>query len=122
MKKLKKILCVFMTLCCCAVIASALGCSSSLVIVGEPKMRVEYNSYLGYSAEISGVIKNNSFGLYDYVQVEFVVYDENGNNLGTALDNMNNLGAGETWRFNASLFSFPNARPASFKLVEITYW
>lgn len=85
-------------------------------------LSVEYNEYLGYSATIKGVAKNNTRKNYSYVSVEFSVYDSAGNNLGTALANINNLASGDSWNFEASLFSFPSTRPTSFKLVEIIAW
>ena len=91
-------------------------------LVGTPQMYVEYNSYLGYSAEIKGTLKNNTSKSYSYVSVEFVIYDSNNNNLGTALANMNNLQPGDTWNFTATLFSYPETEPTSFKLIDITNW
>lgn len=87
--------------------------------VSDTHMSVSYNEYLGYSATITGVAENTSGKNFSYASVEFSVYDASGNNVGTALANINNLGKGETWRFEATLFSFPSTRPTSFKLVEI---
>lgn len=83
---------------------------------------VDYNEYLGYSAKITGVAKNTSKKNYSYASVEFSVYDSSGNNLGTALANINNLSSGDSWRFEANLFSFPNTRPTHYKLVDINVW
>jgi len=96
--------------------------STSKLDISGTTMSVEYNEYLGYSATIKGIAKNNSKKNYSYASVEFSVYDAAGNNLGTALANINNLASGDTWNFSASLFSFPNTRPTKFKLVEITVW
>ena len=85
-------------------------------------LSVEYNEYLGYSTTIKGLAKNNSKKNYSYASVEFSVYDSAGNNLGTALANINNLASGDSWSFEASLFSFTSTRPTSFKLVEINAW
>ena len=85
-------------------------------------MDVDYTEYLGYSCTIRGTAKNTSNHSYSYASVEFSVYDSAGNNLGTALANVNNLGAGDTWRFEAVLFEFPSSRPASYKLVDIITW
>ncbi len=41
------------------------------------------------------------------------------NKVGTALDNMNNLGAGETWKFKAMSVDTANAG-GTYKLDEIT--
>ncbi|MDE6505374.1 MAG: FxLYD domain-containing protein [Clostridia bacterium] len=93
--------------------------SKPKLTVSDTHMSVTYNEYLGYSATITGVAKNISGQNISYASVEFSVYDASGNNLGTALANINNLGEGDTWRFEATLFSFPSTRPTSFKLVEI---
>lgn len=90
--------------------------------VSGTKMSVDYNEYLGYSAVIKGTAKNPSNKNYSYACVEFSVYDAAGNNLGTAIANINNLSKGDTWNFEAHLLSYPSNRPASFKLVEITVW
>ena len=37
----------------------------------------------------------------DYIQILIPVYDKNGNKLGDAMANCNNLKKGETWRFKA---------------------
>lgn len=90
--------------------------------VSGTSLSVEYSEYLGYSATITGVAKNTSNKNYSYASVEFSVYDANGNNLGTAIANINNLSSGDTWRFAANLFSFPSSRPTSYKLVDIIAW
>lgn len=85
-------------------------------------MTYSYSEYLGYSVKITGTAKNTSNKNYSYASVEFSVYGESGSNLGTALDNINNLAKGDVWKFEATLFSFPKEKPASYKLVEITTW
>ncbi len=90
--------------------------------VSNASLSVEYNEYLGYSAKVTGIVRNNTGKDYSYVQIEYAIYDANGNNLGTALDNINNLAAGDTWNFEANLFSFPSARPVTFKFIEIDGW
>ena len=55
----------------------------------------------GYGYYIEGIVTNNKDKDYSYVQIEFVCYDASGNNLGTAIDNTNNLLGNETWKFKA---------------------
>ncbi|MDO5696200.1 MAG: FxLYD domain-containing protein [Eubacteriales bacterium] len=50
---------------------------------------------------VTGVLVNNTDSKKSYVQVEFPVYDKDGNKLGTALDNVNNLEPGKSWKFKA---------------------
>lgn len=95
--------------------------TSQLEITGTT-ISVEYNEYLGYSATIKGTAKNTTNKNYSYASIEFTVYDADGNNLGTAWTNINNLASGDTWQFEASLLSFPSSRPTSYKLIEITAW
>ena len=64
--------------------------------VEEPKM-VEKD----YSTYIVGTIKNNSGMEKGYIEVTFTLYDADGNNIGTALANTNNLKDGGTWKFEA---------------------
>ena len=87
--------------------------------ISDITMSVEYNEYLGYTAIVKGTAKNIKRD-YSYASVEFVVYDEDGNNMGTALDNINYLLKGDTWQFEAHLFTYSKARPKSCKLVDIT--
>lgn len=61
----------------------------------------QYADEYGFSYYIEGTCTNNSSKDYDYLQVEFICYDAVGNNVGTALDNMNNLLIGQTWKFKA---------------------
>ena len=54
----------------------------------------------GYTGYIIGKIRNNTDKTYSYVQVEIGLYK--GESLvGSTLDNVNNLGPGETWEFKA---------------------
>ena len=90
--------------------------------VSQTTLSVEYNEYLGYSATVKGMAKNVSNRDFSYVSIEFSIYDSSGNNLGTALANINNLSKGDSWQFEAHLFSFPSSMPVSYRLVEITTW
>ena len=53
------------------------------------------------SLYITGTLTNNTNKDKRYVQVLIPVYDINGNKLGNAIANINNLGAGQTWNFKA---------------------
>ncbi len=83
-------------------------------------LEVDYTSLLGYSACVKGVATNTTNKDYSYAMIEFVIYDDAGNNLGTAIASITNLYSGDTWSFEATLFSFPDTRPTSYKLVSIT--
>lgn len=49
----------------------------------------------------NGILKNNTDKDKSYVQIEFPVYDSDGNKLGSAFDNISGLKAGTTWKFSA---------------------
>lgn len=56
----------------------------------------------GYTPKATGILKNNTDKDKSYVQIQFAVKDADGNKLGTALANINDLKAGETWKFEAT--------------------
>ena len=79
----------------------------------------EYNN--SFSHYIEGTVKNNRDKDYSYVQIEFICYDKDGNNLGTAIDNTNNLLGQQTWKFKAmGLFTDSTADHCDFH--EVTGW
>lgn len=51
--------------------------------------------------QVVGVLKNNTDKEKSYIQISFPYKDADGNKLGTALANVNDLGPGETWKFKA---------------------
>ena len=69
---------------------------------------------------IEGTISNNTDKAYDYAQVTFNLYDSEGNQIGTAWTNINNLQAKGTWKFKA--VDFTNEEVAKYELAEITGW
>ena len=72
------------------------------------------------STYIEGEIKNNTNKQYSYVQVSFNLYDSKGNQLGTALANINNLDSNATWKYKA--IGLTTEKVTSYKLVEVTGW
>ncbi len=70
----------------------------------------------GYFAYVTGHIRNNTDRTYSYVQVSINLY--NGDSLvGSTLDNVNNLGPGETWEFSA-LVAEDNV--TSYRIVDVS--
>ena len=84
-------------------------------------MSVEYDEYIGYTAVVTGKAQNLTDNKFVYVQIQFSIYDEMGNNIGSAFANMNQLAAKEIWSFSANLY-YATSRPVSFKLSNITCW
>ena len=78
----------------------------------------EYN--VGYYIE--GIVENQNKKDYSYVQIEFVCYDKDGNNMGGAFANTNNLRGNETWKFKA-MGLFDNVEKIDHcDYVDITGW
>lgn len=69
-----------------------------------------------YSTTIAGSIKNDCGRKFRYVQVTFKLFNVNGDVVGTALANQNDLDPGETWEFKAHGFTKSHV----FRLSEIT--
>ena len=86
--------------------------AGKLEIVGDTVAEADQ-----FALYISGTIKNNTNRKYSYAQVTFGVYDKDGNKVDTALDNINNLGPGETWSFKA-ISTYTGG--GSYKLDKIT--
>ena len=82
----------------------------------EGETQGAYDEY-GMSYSITGSIKNNTDRDASYVQVTFNLYDEEGNQIGTAMDNINDLEAGGTWKFEAVSWE---EGVASYRLAEIS--
>lgn len=77
----------------------------------------EYDSF-GSSIHITGQVKNNSDKVLDYAQITFSLYDANGNVVGTAMDNIVNLGGGEIWSFDA--LGITSGEAESYKMTELS--
>lgn len=54
-----------------------------------------------FAYKIAGTLTNNTDKEQSYIQIEYVLYDADGNQVGTALANTNHLKAGGTWKFEA---------------------
>lgn len=80
-----------------------------------------YSDEYGFSYYIEGTVKNNTSYSYSYVQVQFNVYDESGNLIGSCLDNINNLEENGTWKIKA-LCSGEAKDVKSYKLTGFTSW
>ena len=72
-----------------------------------------------YSCKISGVYTNKADKDLSYVQVSYNLFDADGNQIGTALANTNNLADGGTWKFEA-FGSAAVDEVASYKIGDVT--
>ena len=106
--------------------AAGSGTSSNKGTTGETKVQetftlTEHKGYADtYAYYIEGTIVNNTDKEYSYVQVEFNLYDADGAQIGTSLDNINNLEANGTWKFKAIGAFADEKSVASYKLIDIT--
>ena len=72
-----------------------------------------------YNCKITGIYTNKSGAKQSYVQVSYTLFDADGNQIGTAFANTNNLEDGGTWKFEAS--TLKNADEiASWKFSEVS--
>lgn len=69
------------------------------------------------STEVTGRVRNNSGKSYRYVQVVFNLFNEQDEQVGTAMANTTGLAPGTVWRFRAVGLTPDGAR---FKLDKIT--
>lgn len=94
------------------------GIETELTLVGEPSMTFVYDEeYREYDVYIEGFAKNASEQEANG-SVSFILYDADGNTLGTAYDHVSAIEAGKTWHFRAT--SSVNFEPSSFKLKELS--
>jgi hypothetical protein len=66
---------------------------------------------------IVGRIRNNAAKRYNYAQVTFGVYNAHGEQVGSAVANINGLEPGGTWKFRAPILQGEATR---YKLDKIT--
>jgi hypothetical protein len=74
-----------------------------------------YGGYSGYR-NIVGTVKNNTDHELDYVEVDFSLYDEAGNQVGDAMTNLTHMDAHGTWEFKAPVTE-DHARTFKLKAV-----
>lgn len=128
MKKFKNTL--FLLLCGAAFIALGVGSTSETSTEkssnGSGKEKFSYTIDTQYADTfayyIEGVMTNNTNKDYSYVEIDFICYDAEGNNLGTALDNTNNLLGGQTWKYKAMFFGSNEELVDHCDYHETTAW
>lgn len=70
---------------------------------------------------IKGDLTNNTDSNFEYVSVEYVLYDKDGKQIDTAVDYTNGLKAGGTWSFEAAILEDAD-KVDSYELYDVTYW
>lgn len=81
-----------------------------LQIVNHKMTQGSYGTY-----EVTGQAKNIGNTNLGYASIDVKFYDSQGNLLNSGLDNINNLGPGETWNFKALYTG--EGKPASYKIA-----
>jgi len=66
---------------------------------------------------VTGTIRNNTDGSFFHAQVEINLLDEDGGVVASTVANTSNLGAGETWNFEAPILSEDAVR---FRIEKLT--
>jgi hypothetical protein len=108
---------------CCAVLVDN-GITMQTIVEGEPdveKFNIQnvkaYSNY-GMMTVTGALVADRD---YSYLQIEIPCYDSEGNKVGTALANINNVNKGETWKFEAIDLS-GSATKYSINKAEVTGW
>ena len=73
-----------------------------------------------YSWKISSILTNNTDSEKSYIQVNYILYDKDGNQIGTALANTNNLKDGGSWKFEASSFGVEPNQVDHYELGDVS--
>lgn len=74
-----------------------------------------------YMPVITGTLTNNGTTDKSYVGITYNLYDADGNQIGNAYANTNNLKAGSTWKFQATC-TVDASKIAKFERAEVTGW
>lgn len=123
MKKIMTTFCAVLLVLC--VSFAFVGCidtkdeTDARLSVSSENISIDYNSYLGYSVKVTGFITNTTGNDLMYISVEYKIYDSSNAVVGKALANANSIGAGETWKFEASSLGWFDERPATVKFSKI---
>lgn len=86
-----------------------------LELIDTPKAATNEYGYM----EITGRVKNTSSKTYAYAQITFIVANDAGEQVGSAMANVNSLEAGATWKFRAVSLASGGSK---FKLGKISGW
>ena len=78
------------------------------------EINIEKDSFSSY---VTGVLKNNTDKEKSYVQITIPAYDANGNKVGDALANVNDLKPNSTWKFKAMYIG--SEKNVTFKTEEL---
>lgn len=69
---------------------------------------------------VVGEVQNNSPHTLRYAEIDFILYDSSGDQIGTAMANITDLEAGGTWKFDA--IELASGYVSSYKLKDLSGW
>lgn len=115
-------ICILLTMAGCSDIVSDLESLKNDEDKFSHEITASYSGDYGIGYYIEGTVKNETDNDYSYVQIEFICYDNDGNNVGTALDNTNNLLGGQTWKFKAIFLGTSGNAINHCDYHEMTSW
>lgn len=81
---------------------------------------IEYGEYGTLS--IVGTAKNTAGEDLTYCQISAKFYDSDNAVIGTSLANINNLGDGESWKFEIMYFDMDTENVEDYKISDISCW
>lgn len=74
---------------------------SVLQFISDPEYEIVRDGGFTY---VTGKVRNMGDKPIGYVQIKFIVYDKEGNQIGTAADTITNFQPGASWKFKAYIF------------------
>lgn len=94
--------------------------SSAPPAATKPAIELVGETYADQStpaAFIAGKVRNNTTQTISYAQIQFALYDDRGNRVGTAMSNINNLEPRSQWKFRAVCLE----RFSEYRLIDLTW-
>ena len=85
----------------------------------------EITSYYDTDKEsfyVEGIFNNNTENSYYDINLDFVIYDIDGNVLGNAYAYLERINENESWKFKARYDDVDATDAVSYKLVDVSYY
>lgn len=97
------------------------------ILLNKGKFTVssELKSYYDVDSEtfyVEGILTNNTKKTYYDVNLNFAIYDLDGNILGNAYASLDRIDKTESWKFKVSYYEIDATDAVSYKLIDITYY
>lgn len=95
--------------------------SSDDIVITEHDMVINRGEFTD-EVNIEGIVENNSGQRANYVEVTARIYDADGNQLDSYIDNTNELADGGSWAFDIMVLDDPDDIDSYDIAVEDTSW